>query len=706
MAQSLKAKFNTGWNGTITVITSEKSKYQNRFIHSYQSYATEVKSKTEQNFKKLGSAIDSLAKNEVKVYEALNKIQTDWTSTKKAIADLEGRMKAAFNSPETLGSLTAQHAQLVAKNFIRLEIIDKYVNKGMEVYNTVARIKSDVFDRVTDPTFIKSLSLDKLSLPTLSSACASAAGFASQVAKTFPNCRPLQTVAAAANYLMAAVNIGVGVAELYSLNPMGLVNIFSGLSSIFGGKPEPSPEMKMMQQMMDYMSRNFEHIDERLDSIEKKIDRLTQLTVDMYKDMMKSFLVVNDKLDQILWQTNTLYDATRLLVFRPLTNCMNAEENRTRRSIDQFRTYDDLLKFYQGNPGIARCLPTIREFSSKLLETVSSFSLSQPSESFRLGPNDLKQAYYIDTGIYRHMVSLFFNFYGNDCNAINSLGIPSAKISNNGRNYTGVKNVGKCMEATIENTFSIYFNYAAINQITNLLITYSSYYLLQDAELAGFNPLTPLAFLKLAGNSDRYNTLVSNLTELLDRTNKSISQQSLMAGNNVLEATYNYLLGVYDVNEPNSAFIIDNAVSALQNNVLFAKNFTSKLINESINDPTPNNDARAKRFTDLYYTQSAERKDSLNEEFKIPGAKYELDNTNTLILRITPRGGREVTVPIPSPTFIINDEMAQSDGLYSLLSVKQKIVDKLIDITFFQNFEPVEGLGKDDYKYLIQELKN
>ena len=708
LAENIKLKFDAGWNGTLPVVNLDKNKYQKQFAQLYQTYASAVKEKTEEGFKILGGAIDSLSKNEVKVYQTLAKIQGDWNIAKQKIDELETNMRAAQNNPALLADYAVKHAKLVAENFLRLDVISKYVNKGVDVYNTVALIKSEVFDKATDPAFISSLSLDNLSLPTLSDACASAAGFASQVAHTFPNCKPLQIVATAANYLMAAVNIAVGVAELYSMNPMGLVNIFSGLSSVFGGKPEPSPEMKMMQQMMDYMQEQFKNINDHLVFIEDQLKSLTETVQSMYRDMMKSFKVVNDKLDILLWENNTLYNATRILVFKDMAACQNVEENRLinqETSPGEFKTYEALYNFYQGNPDVARCLPILRDFSTPLLQGLFSFSLTQPGQQISLDAEDLEKSNYVVTKIYNPMIALFSNFYANDCYGINSLGVPGAKISNNGENYTEVRKINKCLGNTFQGVFSDYYNYAAIKEVSDLLITYSNYYLFQDVTKPGYNPLKFLEFLNLppAAMSSRYNNIKSNLVSLLNLANKSILQQSLMAGNNVLNVAYNYLLGTYDTSRPNSSNIIENTIVALENNNLFAKNFASMLIYGSIGDVTKNK-LRAKRFSDLYFSVDISRKDTLNTEFKVANVTFDLDNSNSLILKVQGRG-RAFSIPVPSPTFVINDEMAQSDGLYTLLATKQKIMDKLIDLTYFQNFTPVSGLLKDDYKYLIQDLK-
>lgn len=713
IVENIKINFEEKWNNVVNVIYSESNNYKRKFLSEYQKYSSSVKDFTENEFKKVGASIDSLLTNESKVYRALNNIQTDWKRVKTEIEQLEGRMKDLKDNPKQLGDILKKHSELVAQNFIRHDLINKYVNKGVEVVNTISFIKSEVYDRIVDPEkrgeFINSLSLDNLSLPTLSTALASAAGFASKVSATFPNCKPLQDVAEVANYVMSAVNIGMGVAELCSFNPIGLINIFTGLSGLFGGKPEPSPEMKMMQQMMTYMQEQFKHLNEHLVYIEEQIANLTELVKSMYQDMMKSFKVVNDKLDLIEWETKTLYQMNQSLIFGKLGLCNNLEARRVSREGNVVRsldTYEDVYSFYAGNrANVVGCLPILNQFSNDLMKDVFSFSFTGGSLSFTEG--DARNAYLVDKDIFQPMKELFLSFHGNDCNAINALGIPSRSISENGQNYFGISEIRNCLGANYTSTFSIYYNYAALSLISNLLIAYSNFYLLEDETQPSYFPKTILGFLQLPSRSikDRFDNVRNNLEFMLTLVNRSIAQQSLISGNNVLTVAYNYILGSYNDSQPNSTNVIENAIYALENNKLFAKNFAGELIYSAINKHINSDKIRAKRFTDLYFTTGREKLDSLNKEFFIPMVKFDLDNVEKLVLRIKGRG-REFIVPVPQPTFIIENEMAQSDGLYLLLAAKEKIIDKLIDLSFFTEFSPPQGLNVSDYKYLIQDLNN
>lgn len=672
LAENLKAKFSSGWTGTITIIDSQSNIYRNALLNDYNAYATTVANKADAEFKKLGAEINTLSSNERTVQNTLLRIQHDFDSVQQQIQQL---------APQNALQMT----RMIQENFIRSDVINKYVNKGLEVYTTISTV-SDIYASVSDPDFIASLSLDNLNLPTLSEAFSSAAGIASSLGNVFPNAR-FPEVANIANKLMSAVNIGTGIGELFSYNPMGLINIFSGLSGLFGGKPEPSPEMKMMQHMMDYMQDQFSNIDTNLHIIERQLDNLTTTVQHMYSDMMKSFSVIGDDLNRIQRQDDALLNRTSLLLRSSWNLCPDV-----RNGIQEIKDYRDYDDFLQNCHECSDCFSAITRYTIK---QNGDFNTELNSSNFNLA--DL-----IVNGVFNPTTALFKLYNANQLgDAVNALNIVPKNIDANGNIYFNVTQ--KDRVSTILNkdsVFATYYDYEMLGAQINYLDAFSYMYQIADINFhvpAFYTYLTERPAVKKLRNA----FVTERFRDLLDLINYSITQQSLMAGNTMMNYTYNYLLGACDCNTLKDSQILRTIVTVLDSNILFAKNFASMLINKSINRTITNDKARAARFTELYFASDISR---LNNEFSLPMVSY-ANTGHQIVLEIKGRGSRNISIPVPPPSFIISGEMAQSPGLYILLAAKQKAVDDLIDLTYFQNFTPAAGLQAKDYLYLIQDLK-
>ncbi|PSR52646.1 hypothetical protein AHMF7605_03445 [Adhaeribacter arboris] len=233
------------------------------------------------SFKQLASDITILVANESRAQVTINAIEQEWKTTNTQIQDFNSRI----SNPEITPTDFTQQERRVAQNSVRLEVINLYVNKGLQLAKTAeqAVLQADkirkqlekVFDPVNREQFINQLS--SLNAPTLSQTISAGADAARFLNTAFPNNPTFKKVASFVQYAVSAVNIGTGVGLLFSMQPMGIINVMQGLQGLFGGGPPPrSPELQMMDQMMGYMEGQFDQITGRLDRIDQKLNRIDE----------------------------------------------------------------------------------------------------------------------------------------------------------------------------------------------------------------------------------------------------------------------------------------------------------------------------------------------------------------------------------------------------------------------------------------------
>jgi len=696
LSASIQVAVRNGLNqGSIAVtgtVTRIKADLENKV--SVTISAVNVSLNTQLN--KLGGYISELTGNEKVVQETIQNIYNDWGAVDSLIKGSERRLSGMADGTDKARELL-EHARLVAQNYIRLDIINKYINTGAEAIRAIDGFKKGLYAKVFDDQerakFLNQLK--SFDLPTITETIQSVGQVASFFSTVFPNSPAVKEVSKFVGYAMAAVKIAVGVAELYSGNPLGVVSILGGLGGLFGGPPQESPEMQMLKQMMDYMQKNFQAVFDHLEYIEKQLQNLTQMVQDMYRDMMKSFEVISQKIDVIQRRDQVLDDRTRLLLFANFNQCHQLERDRQAAlaSDNSFlSSYNDYSTLYNSSPDCKPCLTALYKFSiSENLDLFVKRSVVNQFDQVDFEIND----------VYGPTRQLFLATNSeNPAAAIVALSFPVKSLSSDANAIFSdiVLHPEKIDRADTSKVLADYYDYHMLGTLADLWVTYSPF-----IELAG-NEFAPKSMADYLNTSDqelliRKNGLTDRLRALLTIIDRSIAQQSLMAGNLMMEDTYQILIG-FNPNLTN----VDLAIKVLQNNSMFAKNFASRLIYSAINGKPNPDSSRYTLFSTLYYEAKSDpsKIQVLNQEFGNSNMQFAyVSQFNNIFLQLNVRG-HNFQIPCPEPAFVVNHELAQMDAMYELLNAKEKVISKLVDLSFNRNYISAHGISINDLKFLYE----
>lgn len=654
-------------------------------------FTSSLQMSTQHLLSNLGNYINELANNEIAVQQSIAGIYQDWKEIEVKIVGIQRQLNGATATVAE----RAEHARLVAQNYLRLDVISRYVNFGAKAIEVVSAFKSGLYASVFNPVERQQF-LDRLTsfdLPTLTetiNGVASAVGF---LASQFPNSRAVKEVTKFVNYAMAAINVGRGVAELFAGNPMGVISIIGGLKSLFGGAPQESPEMQLLRQMMDYLQHSFNAVFEHLEYIEKQLENLTILVQDMYRDMIRSFRAISEQLNRIERREQVLDTRTHQLLYAKLNLCQELESvrlERKRRDSAFMTRYKDYGVLYTAQ----ECEPCLKAlYTYTIRQNLQDYVAVSSTQEFNLSDIEVHS-------IYNPTRDLFKRIYrDNLAVAMNALTVPTRKLKATNQLFAELVQDSTVLLLPIPaNSLDTYYDYRMLETLTHLLITYGCFAEIGDQN---FKPKKLEEYLGTdpAELDVKRIGLRNRLLAVLDLVEKALLQQNILSGNLLIESVYQILLG-YNPHHHH----VDSAVSVLQNNGLLAKNFASRLLYGRLNYYGTGDSIRYQRFSSLYYgaKTSVQSLEMLNAEFGTPVLKFAVDNTNlNIFLRLMARG-REIRLSAPEPAFVLSNEMIQSDGAYALLKARQQLIDRIIDLNFLSDYQSSTGLSTDDLKYIYE----
>ncbi|WP_138485401.1 hypothetical protein [Dyadobacter bucti] len=686
----------------LKVVTTPKEWDANTITHglkqNYNKVLLGTEKKTIEDFSELGQNVKELAINEIKIQDTVDELRKEWDQVQFKIVEKEKNIKEAIAGSSEFTLYQASHARLVVQNQLRLDIINGYVNKGVKVIETVNRLKNSVekaFDPAERSAFLNKI--QNFELPTLTAAISGADGVAGQLALAFPGNKSVQQVAKFTSYATKAVNIGMGVASIFTGNPLGVLSIMSGIGSLFGGPPPESPELQLLKQLREEMQNAFKEVNQRLERIEQKLDDLITMVQIMYKDMMRSFQLINDKLEDIDWKIDRLMSLSQTTVqlLANVSDCrtLYATYLKTQKiKPDFFSKYSGFDALHQADAGTCqKCLTGLKTHTNVGQDNLFSMDFTIP-------PTQLIPLVRERFGKTK---DLFSKFYGKSPQAINGLYIPAKRIEDSQQAYLAVASISGLTD--IDKAFDTFYNYALLTEFTDWIIDLSPYFLISTS--ADYKPLKLKEYFKVDDNVllTKNSDLQTRLYLLLNYVNYGILQQSMLAGNEMMEDTYQVLFGYYP-NDPGLQ-VAKLATEVLKNNKLMAKNFSSRLIYSNVNSEVRDSPLRYKEYASLFYDSITDDNKLAELNIKYSDANFDFvraDGYGNLMLHLNGRGNG-INLPIADPAYVLSNEMAQSDGLYALMRAKGKIISKLTDLAFPSQLPSQDIIAPNDMKYFYAE---
>lgn len=490
---------------------------------------------------------------------------------------------------------------------------------------------------------------------------------------------------------MAAVQVGTGIARVFSGDVTGIFSVIGGLGGLFGGGG-PSPE----EQIMDIMQKNFEVVNQKLDQISEKIDRLSEQIFNLHKDIANSFQRVFNDLDEIKFTLDNVHEQARLQLFFEYNTC-TIVNNSLYDSIEKW-SYSQYLNEVPTEIGIC-------------LEGLNKLSITKDDQYFLLNVNSniyqSSASRYQDMKIYKPVFGYLDKTFKNNWKkiAISGMQLPVKYVGDIGLPFALASSNPQGQKDFAESsTLTQLFNPALIYEYVNLFNKLSLFFeITWDDDKFRPEPLSKY----LSWDSRRYK--IKNefqrlrVNKLLDVTNKAIFQQCLLSGHTIINNI------VQSVKTESDITLVNDI---LTNNKLLAQNFAEKILFEGMglvkgNEENKNN-ALYKMYVDLQNKiDSGSTPNQINVIIshlntyitpEIP-CLFNYDSTNSrLSLKVfysNSKDIKEVLLDIPPAEILLEGNMIYPLAVYDLLESRKILQDKLASLIFNEKLSSIVNTDND-----------
>ena len=435
--------------------------------------------------------------------------------------------------------------------------------------------------------------------------------------------------------------------------------------------------------MLKVMNARFDRIEEKLEIIEGRVVHLTDITIKMYRSMMNSFQVLNDQLEWNTWQNGVLRITTSTGLYSRYNNC-----EPVKTAFDElelaYNGFKDYKRFYNENTGI--CLSALNNYS---IHENNFGYFHMASMSPLLGSGQL--ADYEIRSLYEPVRDFFMMHYNNNLNlALNALMFPVREIRYTYQPLLILKN--KVLQpVNVENATYNYFNYEMINQFADLFLTFSQYFEIADPAGRNYFPLELDTYL--AQSKEQRGLLNSLLRQrienLLTLTDYAIMQQSLLAGNTLMDPIYAVL---FTANQSQAERL--KVFDILSKNKLLATNFAANLIRKNLTS------SGLDRYAALNVDFSSNLAE-INKLIVLKNFTFVIETDGKIMLDLA-TGQHKLQIPLPNATAVLTNEMKNTGALYALMETRKRLHHELIDLTFTANLDR-EGITQNEFKYMFME---
>ena len=677
-------------------------------------------------FAAVGKSFAKLANNQEQIVGDLDSIRNRVSENEKRIKVLEGQMVTFKNDVNKLKDIQAEHSRLIQENSLQISVLGSYVFQNLPPEEQLRALKRGDFDNQFQTKADKQDLIDKLERQTTVDTIGrtganvsqySAASYEFLVNTGLLKGEDAQRVGKFLNYVIAAGNIISGGAKVYNGDASGILNIMSGISILLKKPPEKSAELKFLEQMYEEMQKGFQHLDQRFDVIDKKLNAIAEQIYESQKSILNSLQIVAGELDRISWKQDILIQMSRASLFQKYSGCKQTDLVRRNSAIlrdGQFEKYDDYVRFYDVDPAVGKCLEGIDDISIsdndlffQMKTLINDNANTQYSGYYRSNAeNEINQ-------LYKPTRQLFARVYGDrESVIIPALLYPAEKINNSNLPLFYLPRTGGPAPFDSGLVLNQYLSADQINEYSELFLTYIIYF-----EISG-DRMKPDSLDRYLAKSrevlaDKNRFVKQRLERLLNLTDFAIAQQSILAGNLLIEPIYSILFTASASEEDKRA-----AVDALASNKLLAMNFASYLlyknlgVRESLDlyrafasqyegigksytriatpppgvpqPPVDSDGSRVGRVVEPA-KDPAEETPILNRFARINDFTFTYGPDDRKIYMRISRGGKTVDLPIPLISTIPQNQMNNTPALLSLLRTRKMLTNKLLDLSVMGN---------------------
>lgn len=420
--------------------------------------------------------------------------------------------------------------------------------------------------------------------------------------------------------------------------------IMAGLS--FFKKPEPGPEMKMLQQISqqltslesnmndqfkDVHSHLFameDNIVSRLEIVDQKLDIISSQIEFTYTELSSQLSTIENKTNYIIRQN----DCTQDLILNIVKNgaqdvCkIPVQEFKKRKAGGLIQSFSDLNAFFVGSLSCKECVEALRKISGPELENITAFRYSDCKTTSDQNKNRPEKLYEFT---FNNLISNYQK--SNPYDLFSILFVPDNVITASSIMDT-INVLPDSIKIKIKASFQnfklvendkFYRNYEAVLEFVDYTLTMMPFLELYDnGALLTYEKLSNTPSLSKE-RAKAIILLLDNMDALLDRT---IFQQSLMTGMGSFKAVDSYVK-----NGKVSSSISDGSEVVLQNlfdyNPFFNKNFSTYFIDKNYGGVKG---LRKVLASNTFTTSGTHKK--INNDFKSTISK---DNNGNLIVSVS-----------------------------------------------------------------------
>ena len=711
-----------------------------------QQLRKDVEAQVEREIGKVVEGLNTLAVRQNELTVRMDHLSARVSNNEARIHELERTAKTLAANDRQLFDITEEHARLIQQNKVYIDILSSYTFNNLSVRQQITALDSGHFDHIFSPQQKTEIRRDLA------------------VAKTFQDIgTALQVGGDVAGALEAAgilkgqdaVNVAVALEVVSSAVQIGAAfytgNVAGGISGVmnlvrlgFGGKPQPSPEMQMLQRLdakLDVLNQNIQVIDTKLTALMEFTEKAFQ---QLSMDLANHHALVMREFDRIDWKLEHQTRVMNVLLRGDLEMChRRGAAGNLPATFEEYRDrYDADANFYLDSclRGLARVSGVNDPYAAVYYEKASGNVAQEVG----------RQLQYEIRTLYEPAKELFCRYFGLkedgsergwDANraleaclhpqhrprvatlalGVSELVLPARTQAGRSdiRTQLRAKSSGEAVDPRL--ALGEMLSPLAVDSISAALLDLFPYFEISTTG-ASFRPVASAEeyLTQLSDNTRRTRKLnVSRIMESSLRfVNYTLAQQVLLSGAPMLERMYHTLHGVGATDREKELVL-----QILQNNPIAAHNFGINLM-QRVFGVSPNGEPRLcsaapaepcfRRLQTLFEsiqdseTPESER-DARVEDLNAAAAPYGLQFSRegrTLWISHPEwnRGTSEqVKILMPTPDWLVRNEILYPDGVYEMLSLKGTLLDRWIGVNV------PEQLGKaapqtvmlDHYRWLM-----
>jgi hypothetical protein len=341
-------KFNEQKADIANIISKTTAELSADFDSKMSNYLKSINDVDKQLLQGIKKNADGLSKFNEKVEskfkkldEDIKEMRSDIKSNEVEISSNKTRIKQNQSDIVLVAQLQAKNAGLISENSYKIGVITDVLYDNVNTSGKIKILDLKFKDDKNNPKYIESKNtLENINSVQEIQSYLSGAGDIVELAE---NLGLSEQDAKNANQAIAIGNvIANGAMAYFTGNPMAALQAANGAFALFGGGEEPDPQFDAIMAEFDKINKRLDEMNKKLDVINDNILDLRKLNIDLYIENQKRFtkideklITIENKLDRI---TQLIYsDNSSLKISNASQYIMTWESVKNAKSLNELR---------------------------------------------------------------------------------------------------------------------------------------------------------------------------------------------------------------------------------------------------------------------------------------------------------------------------------------------------------------------------------